>query len=271
MEVLRVKKRVTLSVAMVAALSIVGTPAIFAQDDEAAAEPEGKGLGGYELEPIVPGDFGLVAHSALVEGEDRAYWIEQLEDWFALTPFPVHYGPQGDCQAAQDGPVFYLSNIPFGMFEIYNCTIEADKHILINVGGGFGFGDEPEDTLEAVADMALDNSFAVFDPLLIVDGQEIPVGGSAWHTREAKVLDLPEDNLFGVPPGEYNGSGNGWYVMLEPLEPGRHTILIGDETLEPVIRAEFGEVSDPPTRGWETKSALIAFDIDVPDPAAAAE
>jgi len=258
-----VKKRFALSVALVAALSIAGTPAIFAQDDAAPAD-DGPGLGGFELEPVSASDFGLVPHSATVAGESRAHWIGQLEDWFALTPFDEHYGPQGDCQAAQDGPVFFLSNVPFRMFATYDCVIEPDKHILINIGGGFGFGDEPEDTLEVVYNNALDNSFAVFNPFLIVDGEQIPVGGSSWYQPEAKVLDLPEGNLFGAPAGPYNSSGNGWYLMLEPLEPGQHTILIGDETVTPAIKADFGVVADPPERGFETLTAYVAFDIEVP-------
>jgi hypothetical protein len=256
-------KKLTLGVALTAALSMVGTSAVLAQDDE-AAEVVGNDTNEYALEPVSAADFGLVPLSADTASHDRAYWHEKADDWFALTPFSEHFGPQHDCQAAQEGPVFFLSNIPFGMFDIYDCVIESDKYVYVGIGGGFDFDDAPEATLEAMYDMALDNSFVVLDPFLIVDGQEIPVGGSNWYQGPARAIDLPEDNLFGVPPGTYNSAANGFSVMLEPLEPGRHTILVGDRTLQAAAKADNGVVSDPPERDFASRAAFVAFDIEVP-------
>jgi hypothetical protein len=275
-EVSRVKTRFALSLAMVAALAAAATPAVLAQEGTTSeGEPEGIQQDDWWMQPISATDFGLVPNSALVEGQPKDFWVEQLGDWFALTPFDEHYGPMGDCQAHQDGPVFFLSNIPFGMFEIYDCVIEPDKHILIDIGGGFGLSDEPDETLEVMSSGSRDNAFTTTDPFLIIDGQKVPVGGSMWHERPAREIELPEGNLFGLPPGPYNTAGNGWYVMLEPLSPGHHTILVGDETIMSVIRPDdFDEDGNPTgngTRGWETLTAFVAFDDEVPDGEAEAE
>jgi len=44
-------------------------------------------------------------------------------------------------------------------------------------------------------------------------------------------LTLPADNIFGAPPGTYAPAvADGWYVMLAPLSPGRHTLRFGGAT-----------------------------------------
>jgi hypothetical protein len=91
-------------------------------------------------------------------------------------------------------------------------------------------------------------------------------------------LDMPEDNLFGMPAGETTWQTMGWFVMLEPLAPGKHTIVISDDLLETavapqdidpetgVLNQEFAPVGTP-------IQATAFFDITVPegDEEAAAE
>ena len=37
-------------------------------------------------------------------------------------------------------------------------------------------------------------------------------------------LVLPEDNVFGAPAGHYQEVADGYWVLLDPLSPGEHTI-----------------------------------------------
>jgi len=264
-------KRFTLSVALAATLSIFGTSAVLAQEEEAAEFT-------YELPPVSASGFDVVPNTEMVDGQPITAWIERLDAWFALTPFEEHFGPTGNCQAAQGGPVFFLANVPFGMTAIYDCTVEPDQNILVWVGGGFGWSDD--ETPEQVFDQSLDNAMALFDPKLLVDGRAVPVGGSTWFQREPYTWELEEGNLVGSPPGTYNVASNGWYLMLEPLEPGNHTIIISDKTLQSVI-SPLDVVSDnvagpfilvdDPRFVAETVTATAVFNITVPDPEAAAE
>jgi len=260
-------KRFTLGVALVATLSIFGTSVALAQDEDPAFS--------YELDPLHASDFGVVPNSELVDGQPLTYWVEQIDDWFALTPFDEHPGPQNDCQAAQGGPVFFLSNVRFGTTQIYDCEIGVDQYVLVAIGGGFGFGDEPGDTPEAMYKLSLDNSMMLWNPELILDGRWIPVGGSTWFQREAFPLELPEGNLFGAPAGPYTAISNGWYMMLEPLSPGQHSIIVRDDTLQPVISTQDvgvgNVVADDPSGVGETITATAVFNITVPEPEAAAE
>ena len=37
-------------------------------------------------------------------------------------------------------------------------------------------------------------------------------------------LTLPEDNIWGEPPGPDKAITQGWWIMLKPLPPGEHTL-----------------------------------------------
>jgi hypothetical protein len=264
-------KRFTLGVALVATLSVFGTSAVLAQDEDAAGFT-------YELPPVSASNFDVVPNTEMVDGQPITAWIERLDAWFALTPFDQHFGPTGNCQAAQGGPVFFLANVPFGMTAVYDCVIEPDQNILVWVGGGFGWSED--ESPESVFGQSLDNAMMLFNPQLLVDGRSVPVGGSAWFQREPYTWELEEGNLVGEPAGTYNVASNGWYLMLEPLEPGPHTIIISDDTLQSAISPlDLGSDSaegpftlvDDPRFVAETMTATAVFNITVPESEAAAE
>jgi hypothetical protein len=56
-----------------------------------------------------------------------------------------------------------------------------------------------------------------------VDGQRVAV--SEVETGLLTV-DLPENNIFGLPAQQAFSVGHGWVALLDPLSPGRHEIII---------------------------------------------
>ena len=56
-----------------------------------------------------------------------------------------------------------------------------------------------------------------------VDG--VPVTVTEVETRLLS-LHIPADNLFGVPAQSASSVGHGWVVLLNPLTPGTHEIVI---------------------------------------------
>jgi hypothetical protein len=57
-----------------------------------------------------------------------------------------------------------------------------------------------------------------------VDGKNIK---QLWKYRvQSPVFDitLPDDNIIGLPPGKGASVSDGYWLMLEPLSPGDHTI-----------------------------------------------
>jgi hypothetical protein len=43
------------------------------------------------------------------------------------------------------------------------------------------------------------------------------------HTSAFDVI-IPDDNIWGVKPGKTRAAGDGYWIFLRPLSPGRHTI-----------------------------------------------
>ncbi|MFV2064160.1 MAG: hypothetical protein ACC726_11720 [Chloroflexota bacterium] len=260
-------KRFTSGVALAAVLTIIGSGAVLAHEGD--ENP-------LALTPLSASDFGVLPNTATVDGQPITSWIEKYDDWFQQTPGGEHYFSTGECQGGQGGPVFFLGNVSFGTTQVFDCTIEPGQNILLSPGFGFGFDDETGDSLEVVYDTGLDNAMMLFNPKLIIDGRPVPFGGSTWFDRGAYTMDLVEGNLFGAPAGAYNAASNGWYMMLEPLESGKHTIIMSDEILRPVISTDDVDgdtrvvVEDPHGVG-ETITATAVFNITVPDLEAAAE
>ena len=257
--------RFPMSAALVAALTMVGGTAALAQDDE--AEPVEEGACPYCLDVLDSEDFGVVPMGELVAGEPISHWARQADEWFLSMPFDEHYGPQNDCQASQGGPVFFLQNGPFGMTSHFTCEIQPDQYVLLQPGGGASTSaDEPAEDLLA---QTLHNSMFITNPRVIVDGTEIQVGGSTWISNDPFTVELPEGNILGMPAGEVTTHTGGWFVMLEPLAPGKHTVVLSDDWLAPAIApwdvdAESGVLNEEFAPIGSTVQAWATFDITVP-------
>jgi hypothetical protein len=61
---------------------------------------------------------------------------------------------------------------------------------------------------------------------MTIDGRTVPQ--SYVETRLLSV-DLPPDNVFQISDTHAQSVGAAWVVLLPPLRPGRHTIVIHDE------------------------------------------
>ncbi len=143
--------------------------------------------------------------------------------------------------------------------------------------GGSGNASQDKSAEELTA-LTLNEAMFMTNPRVNVDGRDIPVGGSAWIMDDPFTVELPEGNLDGLPAGEATVQTMGWFVMLEPLAPGKHTIVISDDLLETAVASEN---IDPQTGVLNEEFATVGypiqatafFDITVPggDDEAAAE
>ena len=245
------KKRFAMSAALVAALSMVGAPAAFAQDDAAAEDP------GPPPFPSMS-DFGAVDVAEDVAGQSIEEWAHEMSLW--MNGSKDHdVISTGDCTVGQGGDVFFLQNTWLGEVLVLDCTIPADTYILASPGGGFGFNTEPDETAEDLDNMGRLFSQFFSDPELIVDGRQVPVGPSSWIHREPFEFTIPENNIWDYPPGDTLAGYSGWYVMLEPLAPGDHTIILSDDSSAPA------RVTDDVVE-YSTGTAYAVYNITVPEP-----
>ena len=143
---------------------------------------------------------------------------------------PAHRDPEaGDCQAGQGGEVFYIPHVPPGVSASTDCTVGADQWILAQAGGTIwdnsdGSESTPEDLLALV-----EADIPVFsEPAVSIDGEDVADIESYWVVNPDFTIEYAEGNVYGLPAGSWDAAMGGWFVIIPPLEPGSHTIVVHD-------------------------------------------
>lgn len=176
--------------------------------------------------------IGVIPPNAQIQGKSYGDWGAAWWQWaFSL---PVDQSPlfdeNGSCvhgANGQSGKVWYLA----GVFNVSgraerNCTIPTGKMLffpIINIECDTLTPptlDGDEATLRACA-----RQYGIFSNLVAeVDGVAIEnlEGYIAETPRFA--INLPENNILGLPAGSGSGVSKGASLMLAPLSKGKHTV-----------------------------------------------
>jgi hypothetical protein len=190
--------------------------------------------------------MGVVPPQLTPLGNSYADWSASWWQWALSLPLAGHplFDETGaQCGAGQSGPVWFLG----GVFNVTGsavrdeCTVPSGKSLffpILNVAcdNVEGNGDTAT-ALRACADFFA--SLAT-DLRVEVDGSSIPNPNRFRVLATSFSFEVPEDNLlkaFGAPTTAgtcftkpdgrcepYLAAGDGFYVMLNPLSDGRHTI-----------------------------------------------
>src|SRR5713101_1673269 len=175
---------------------------------------------------------------------NRAFADSQLsaEWWQWALSIPTSENPQLDtigenCMVGQRGSVWFLAGTFGGGSATHACSVPEDKLLFFPVIN-FVDIDTPnvcgqDSTRIPVKDLRAASA-------LFIDGAtnlSVEVDGKAirnLHRVQSKVFEvaLPEENVFdapcapgGVPAGIYSPAvDDGFYVQLNPLEVGNHTL-----------------------------------------------
>jgi hypothetical protein len=152
-----------------------------------------------------------------------ALWTTVLETPSAQNPF----GSGGMAFACLDlgGTVAPITPEPTG---VESCTVKPGTKIFV-VASSFECSTfEGHGTTEAeLRDCARQTDLQIA-PSVTVDGS--PLSVTEVETRLLNIV-LPKNNIFGQPAGAPGLSvGHGWVVLLHPLSPGTHTVVIGTGT-----------------------------------------
>ena len=222
------KKRFAMSAALVAALSLVGVPAAFAQD-------EGTDVGN-PAEPPDPATL-VIERSAEVAGQTYQDWINEYGKWFFWERTPDNPPPDAmkDCNGGQPmGDVFFIPHTQFGNIDSFDCELRSDQHVLLWLGGGMGFV-EDGDTVEATTQQFFSGQEHSYGFEYSVNGVSRPAGAHTVFHPAFYTVDLAEDNLFGLPAGPREVTLVGSFVMLEPFEAGEHQVMVANRTYHPEL------------------------------------
>ena len=154
------------------------------------------------------------------------------EWWQWALSFPVDENPildttGEDCSKGDiSDDVFFLAGTAGGKVE-RECTISEGQDILIpivNVVNIKTLEEETEASLFAQAEEILAQNRNL---KLIIDGERVrdleihKVANPTFFT-----VELPENNLFGISAGSYEAVEVGYWVLIEGLSAGEHTITV---------------------------------------------
>ena len=194
----------------------------------------------------------VIPRDSVYLGRTYSDWSAAWEQWAYSIPASKHpLFDNGNCNTAQSGPVFFLGGkycYNNGTCSYTNvvrmCTIPSSKAIYFPII-------ESEDSAleEDVAEnpgnpdfqqIAYMRSYAAgnMDPAVVsawLDGMPIPQLQQRFRVQStAFSFTLPADNYLAAiyPQGSnnfqagtyYPAVDDGWFVMLSPLPPGRHTL-----------------------------------------------
>jgi hypothetical protein len=169
-----------------------------------------------------------IAAGSTVDGKTIGEWT--AEWWIWALSFPVNNSPlldtTGSLASVGDvGPVFFLAGTLGSEPVTRTFAVPGDKHILFPLINRFS---SEEGTVEEMRDDLDQFIGGVTDLHATVDG--VPILNLFSHRELSPVFDLtlPENNVFDAPARVYGPSvSDGYWLMLEPLGPGSHTIRFG--------------------------------------------
>ena len=209
-----------ISLAMAAAL--LATP-VLAQDESPGAAATAS------VTPAEPGSAAtVVPPGGSPLGMSYADWGAAWWQWLMTVP-PIEDPAVADCQAGQGGEVFFIPHVPPDFSVTVDCAVDAGQWILASAGGTIwdnsdGSGATPEELLAMVeADVPIFS-----EPGISIDGEDVADVASYWVVNPGFTIEYAEDNVYQLPAGSWDAAMGGWFVMILPLEPGSHTIVVRD-------------------------------------------
>ena len=182
----------------------------------------------------------IFAPAPAARPHSRAYgeWAALWQQWALATPADVN--PVADqtgvnCAVNQPVPgVFFLAG-SFGSATLQRtCTVPVGTSFLIpmlNAGYFAQQTDPPEQRTEAFVRSQVRCVEQSPTLLLNVDGVALASPSSYLERSSVFALNLPPNNVFGVPPQTLSPSvDEGYYGFVEPLTPGAHTVHIASSS-----------------------------------------
>ena len=119
----------------------------------------------------------------------------------------------------------------FGGAAIRNCTVPGGKALffpILNAAFGNGVGECPDPSDCDVTALRVSAAAAVENPQTLrarIDGRPVKHLSQFRVTSPVFNAFLPVDNVLGQTPGTYGPLvADGYWLLLQPLSPGIHTI-----------------------------------------------
>jgi len=164
----------------------------------------------------------------IVFDRSQAEWSQAYLQWiaaFARDSSPVSDTTGARCAAKQEGDVWFLATSDGTAPVVRTCTVPAGKTLFVPIAGTMERSGNREPDCNSMARIAADNiTHHVTRLSMTVDGQAVDnLASHRLATRECFALGLRQ-----IPRSAAKTVvADGYYVMLQPLPAGLHTIAVG--------------------------------------------
>ena len=170
----------------------------------------------------------IVGPDEIVADRSQAEWSEAWLQWiaaFARDGSPVADTTGAQCAAKQEGDVWFLATSDGTAPVVRSCSVPGGKTLFVPVASTMERSGNREPDCESMARIAAGTLTQHVSRLsMTLDGQ--PVDNLASHriaTRECFALGLRQ-----TPRSTARTTvADGYFVMLQPLAAGPHTIAVG--------------------------------------------
>lgn len=170
---------------------------------------------------------GIVAPNKKAYGKTYGQWAAAWQQWAfgvpaAQSPFLDETG--ASAAAGQSGPVWFLAG-NFGGETERDITVPPGRSLFFPVVNSFFIRTEPTEPTDINGIRAILQGFLPTSYSCEIDGRSV-VDLEDYYTESPLFNEtLFADNLFGLDPGVYGPAMSiGYYLMVKPLRPGKHTI-----------------------------------------------
>jgi hypothetical protein len=171
---------------------------------------------------------GVFAIDSNPYGQSYEDWTIKWWQWALLMPVEINpnLDESGERCGERQGslPVFFLAGAG-GSVADRTCTVPAEKAILIPVNTvECSFAEQSGTTEEELHTCAEEDESSNPTLFLSVDGRQIQqIEKYRVHSRAFDVT-FPQNALFGAKAGPSRAVSDGYWIILEPLSPGKHEI-----------------------------------------------
>jgi hypothetical protein len=166
---------------------------------------------------VTPADKVAGISGSELFGEGWAQLLSNPTDTFSGTCIPL--GRKGRIQAPEPDANFTAS-----------CSVKPGTRLFFFFGTECSNVEEPpffgaDEAEQRACALAFDQEFFVAASITVDDGEPVDVLNSRFEVFSPKrTVELPADNILGVPPQTATFTAHGWAAVVRKLRPGRHTI-----------------------------------------------
>jgi hypothetical protein len=171
---------------------------------------------------------GIAPINSKTHGKSYSQWAAAWWQW--AYSIPVDVNPLLDSTGenageGQEGPVWFLAG-NFGGETVREVSVPAGKSLFFPILNQpwVQYPEDPPYTipeLRAILRPGMDNATLYCE----IDGRRVKQLAAYREESVVFTTTVPDGNLLGLPAGDYAPCvDNGYYLMLTPLKPGKHTI-----------------------------------------------